>query len=135
MKKLVVSVVVILAILGIAFAAYSSSNSKNPTTNNTTNTTTGTSNVNVSNTTPTNTQTTNTTSKNTQSIISPTEAQEIATKYIEQAGITAGTPELMNESGTQVYIVPLLDTNNTTVGEIDIDAITGKNLGGAGGAP
>jgi non-ribosomal peptide synthetase component E (peptide arylation enzyme) len=134
MKKIVVTIVVIVAILGIAFAAYSNSNSKNPTTNNTTNTTTGTSNVNVSNATPINTQTA-TTSNKTQSIISPTEAQEIATKYIETSGVTAGTPKLMNESGTQVYIVPLIDTNKTTVGEIDIDAITGKNLGGAGGAP
>ncbi len=138
MKKIVVTVVVIVAILGIAFAAYSNSNSKNPTTNvtNTSNNSTGTSNVSVSNTTPNNTQTSATTaSNNTQSIISPAEAQEIATKYIEVSGVTAGTPTLKNESGTQVYIVPLINTNNTNVGEIDIDAITGKNLGGAGGAP
>jgi uncharacterized membrane protein YkoI len=132
-KKIVVTVVVIIAILGIAFAAYNS-NSKNPTTNNsTTNTTTVTNNATVSNTTP-NIQTTKT-SNNTQSYISPAEAQEIATKYIEVSGVTAGTPKLTTESGTPVYIVPLIDTNNTTVGEIDIDAKTGKNLGGAGGAP
>jgi hypothetical protein len=33
-----------------------------------------------------------------------------------------------------VYIVPVID-NGTTVGEITIDAITGENLGGAGGSP
>ena len=132
MKKIVLTVVVIVAILGIAFAAYSNSNSKTPTTNNTTNTTTGTSHASVSNTTPVTTQTT---SNSTQSNISPAKAQEIATGYIDATGVTAGTPKLVTESGTQVYVVPLIDTNNTTVGEIDIDAKTGKNLGGAGGAP
>jgi len=134
MKKIVVTIVVIVAILGIAFAAYSNSNSKNPTTNNTTNTTTGTSHASVSNTTPITTQTVKT-FNNTQSNISPAKAREIAAGYIETSGVTAGTPKLVDESGTQVYIVPLIDTNKTTVGEIDIDAITGKNLGGAGGAP
>ena len=132
MKKIVLTVVVIVAILGIAFAAYSNSNAKNPTTNNTTNTTTGTSHASITNTTPLTTQTT---TKNTQANISPAAAQELATKFIETSGVTAGTPKLVNQSGTQVYIVPLIDENNTTVGEIDIDAKTGKNLGGAGGAP
>jgi flagellar basal body-associated protein FliL len=132
-KKIVLTVVVIVAILGIAFATYSNSNSKNPTTNNTTNTTTGTINASVSNTTPTTTQTA-TTSNNTQSNISPAEAQKIAAKYIEQAGATPGTPDLVSQDGKKVYIVPVI-LNNTTVGEIDIDAKTGKNLGGAGGAP
>ena len=31
-----------------------------------------------------------------------------------------------------VYIVPVVDENNKTLGEIDIDAKTGKNIGGAG---
>ena len=133
MKKIVVTIVVIVAILGIAFAAYSNSNSKNPTINNTTNTTTTNTPI-ITNTTPINTSTA-TTSNITQSNISPTEAQEIATKFIEASGVTAGTPKLVNQSGTLVYIVPLIDSNNTTVGEIDINAKTGKNLGGAGGAP
>ena len=132
-KKIVLTVVVIVAILGIAFAAYSNSNSKNPTTNNTTNTTTGTINASVSNTTPTTTQTA-TTSNNTQSNISPAEAQKIANTYIQVSDATAGTPKLVNQSGKLVYIVPVI-TNGTNVGEIDIDAQTGKNLGGAGGAP
>jgi hypothetical protein len=133
MKKIVVTVVVIVAIIGIAFAAYSNSNSKNPTTTNTNNTTSGTSNVNVINTTPTNTSTA--TTNNTQSNISPTEAQKLATKYIETSGVTAGTPKLISQGNTQVYVVPLIDENGSTVGEIDINAKNGKNLGGAGGAP
>ncbi len=132
MKKIVVTVVVIVAILGIAFAAYSNSNSKNPTANNTTNTTTSTHTANISNTTPINTSTA---TSNNQSNISPAEAQEIATKFIETSGVIAGTPKLVYQDGTLVYVVPLVDTNNTTVGEIDINAKTGKNLGGAGGAP
>jgi non-ribosomal peptide synthetase component E (peptide arylation enzyme) len=134
MKKLIVTVVVIVAIIGIAFAAYSNSNSKNPTVNNTPTTTTSTNNVNVSNNTPINTSTA-TTSNKTQSNISPAAAQKLATKYIETSGVTAGTPKLITQGSTQVYVVPLIDANNTTVGEIDIDAKTGKNLGGAGGAP
>jgi uncharacterized membrane protein YkoI len=65
-------------------------------------------------------------------IISPAEAQEIAAQYIEQAGATPGVPNLVSEDGKKVYIVPVM-LNNTNVGEIDIDAQDGSNLGGAGG--
>lgn len=65
-------------------------------------------------------------------IISPAEAQEIAAKYIEQAGATPGTPNLISQDGKKVYVVPVI-LNNTNVGEIDIDAQSGSNLGGAGG--
>lgn len=131
MKKIVVAVVVIVAILGIAFAAYSNSNSKNSANNTSI---AGTNNVNNSNSTLTNNQNAST-SNNTQSNISPAAAQKIATKYIETSGVKAGTPKLITQGNTQIYVVPLIDTNDTTVGEIDIDAKTGKNLGGAGGAP
>ncbi len=67
-------------------------------------------------------------------IISPTEAQKIAEKYIEQPGASAGTPKLVKEDGKKVYIVPVIDKANN-VGEIHLDAHNGKNLGGAGGAP
>lgn len=60
--------------------------------------------------------------------ISPAEAQKIAQKYIEEPGATTGTPTLSNN----VYTVPVM-LNGTNVGEIDINAITGKNVGGAGG--
>ncbi len=124
-KKLAVTVVVFVAIVGIAFAAYSNTNTKNSTiTNNSTSPEKV--NVNVIKNTTTNTD-------KTQSNISPAKAQEIAKTYIEVSGATAGTPKLQNQDGTLVYIVPVID-NNSTVGEIDIDAKTGKNLGGAGGA-
>jgi uncharacterized membrane protein YkoI len=124
-KKLAVTVVVLVAIVGIAFAAYSNGNTKNST--NTINSTSPEKvNVNVIKNTTSNTD-------KTQSTISPAKAQEIAKTYIEVSGATAGTPKLQNQDGTLVYIVPVID-NNSTVGEIDIDAKTGKNLGGAGGA-
>jgi len=134
MKKLIVTVVVIVAILGIAFAFTSNSNTKNSinTPNNpTTSTSSGKVDVTVKNTT-TNTESTQSTQSN---HISPAEAQKIAMNYIEVSGATAGTPKLQNQDGTLVYIVPVIDKNNKTLGEIDIDAKTGKNLGGAGGAP
>ena len=125
-KKLVVTVVVLVAIVGIAFAAYSNTNTKNSA--NTINSTSPEKvNVNVIKNTTSNTD-------KTQSTISPAKAQEIAKTYIEVSGATAGTPKLQNQDGTLVYIVPVID-NNSTVGEIDIDAKTGKNIGGAGGSP
>ena len=124
-KKLVVTVVVLVAIVGIAFAAYSNTNTKNSA--NTINSTSPEKvNVNVIKNTTSNTD-------KTQSNISPAKAQAIAKTYIEVSGATAGTPKLQNQDGTLVYIVPVIN-NNSTVGEIDIDAKTGKNLGGAGGA-
>lgn len=66
--------------------------------------------------------------------ITATQAQELANKYIEQAGATAGTPQLTTVNGKQVYVVPIV-MNGKTVGQIEIDATTGQNLGGAGGAP
>ena len=124
-KKLIVTVVVLVAIVGIAFAAYSNTNIKNsPNTINSTSPEKV--NVNVIKNTTSNTD-------KTQSNISPAKAQAIAKTYIEVSGAAAGTPKLVNQDGTLVYIVPVID-NNSTVGEIDIDAKTGKNLGGAGGA-
>jgi hypothetical protein len=70
----------------------------------------------------------------TLSIISPAEAKKIAAKYIEQPGASPGTPKLVKEDGKRVYIVPVI-YKAQNVGEIDLDAHTGKNLGGAGGAP
>jgi len=125
-KKLVVTVVVLVAIMGIAFAAYSNTNTKNSA--NTINSTSPEKvNVNVIKNTTSNTD-------KTQSNISPAKAQAIAKTYIEVSGATVGTPKLVNQDGTLVYIVPVIN-NNSTVGEIDINAKTGKNLGGAGGAP
>ena len=65
-------------------------------------------------------------------MISSSEAKKIASKYIEEAGATADTPQLINQEGKMIYIVPIM-YNGQSAGEIDIDAKTGENLGGAGG--
>jgi uncharacterized membrane protein YkoI len=66
------------------------------------------------------------------SIISTLEAQKIASKYIEQTGATPGSPKLVTQDGKKVYIVPVVEKTKN-VGEIDLDAHNGSNLGGAGG--
>ena len=82
-----------------------------------------------------NTSQTNTSQNETgQNMISAQEAQNIAQQYIEEPNATAGTPRLVEEDGMKIYIVPVL-INGSTVGQIEIDAYTGKNVGGAGGAP
>src|SRR5664280_1603987 len=123
-KKTLITVVVIVAILGIVFAAYGNNNTKNSTnTSNSTNPQKVIDKVNIT-----------TNNNNSQTTITPAEAQKIAKTFIKVSGATAGTPKLVNQEGTLMYIVPVIN-NNTVVGEIDIDAKTGKNLGGAGGAP
>ena len=42
--------------------------------------------------------------------------------------------EAKTVDGRQIYVVPLYQNGNI-VGEIEIDAVTGENIGGAGGAP
>ncbi|BDZ69796.1 PepSY domain-containing protein [Methanobacterium petrolearium] len=64
--------------------------------------------------------------------ITSTEAQQIAEKYIKEVGATVGIPKLEEIDGEMVYIVPVV-INGTNVGEIDINAMTGENMGGAGG--
>lgn len=73
-------------------------------------------------------------SDSSSTMISSEKAKIIAQKYIEEPGATAGTPILNKTNGQYVYTVPVIE-NGKNVGEIDIDAQTGKNLGGAGGAP
>ena len=120
MKKIILGMVILVAIIGIGFAAFS--NTKTNSTNNN-----STVQVVAQNTT---TNTSNTTT--TENKISSEEAQKIATKYIDEAGATAGTPKLIKQDNKYVYIVPVME-NGQNVGEIDIDAETGANLGGAGG--
>ena len=69
---------------------------------------------------------------NIKNMISSAEAQEIAEKYIKEPGAIAGTPEWKEIDDELVYIVPVI-MNGTNVGEITINAITGENMGGAGG--
>jgi len=129
-KKSIIVLIVIVAIVGLAFATV---NLKNTNTNSIPNTIQGESNLLTKN--PSNNSTshsTKTLTGGTPTMISPSEAQKIANTYINSSGAAAGTPKLDNQSGKLVYIVPVID-NGTNVGEIDIDAQTGQNLGGAGG--
>ncbi|WP_286243301.1 PepSY domain-containing protein [Methanobacterium ferruginis] len=64
--------------------------------------------------------------------ITPAKAQQIAEKFIEESGATAGIPTLDEIDGEMIYTVPVV-INGTTVGEININAMTGENMGGAGG--
>jgi uncharacterized membrane protein YkoI len=66
--------------------------------------------------------------------ISSSKAKSIAQNSIVQPGATAGTPKLTTMNGNKVYIVPVI-YNGKAAGEIYIDAQTGENIGGAGGAP
>jgi len=65
-------------------------------------------------------------------IISTVEAQEIESKYIEQTGATPGIPKLVTQEGKKVYMIPVIEKKKN-VGEIDLDAHNGSNLGVAGG--
>jgi uncharacterized iron-regulated membrane protein len=72
--------------------------------------------------------------KSTGHILSSLKAKLLAKKFIKQPGASPGTPKLVKYNNKMVYIVPVIQ-NRIQVGEIDIDAKNGKNLGGAGGAP
>ncbi len=87
---------------------------------------------NISNQSNNHSNTTNTT--NNTKVMSAEEAKKIAQQYVNEPGVTAGTPVLNTVNGRQIYVVPLYK-NEQAVGEIELDAITGENLGGAGGAP
>ncbi|MDO9045884.1 MAG: PepSY domain-containing protein [Methanobacteriaceae archaeon] len=69
--------------------------------------------------------------------ISSEEAKNIVLKnYVGEKGITVKSVKLTTGSdGKKKYIVVLQDQSGKAVGEIEIDANTGANLGGAGGAP
>ena len=130
-KKAIVAIVVIVAAAAIVFAAFPA-DQKNPTNSNTTKSSEiqQNSTKNLNNTTVAD----NSAPKSDNTAISAAEAKEIAGKYIVQSGAYAGTPKLINENGNLVYSVPVI-YNEKIVGEIDINAQTGKNVGGAGGAP
>jgi hypothetical protein len=68
--------------------------------------------------------------------VTPSQAKTLAKTSIDYDGAYAGTPTLKSLWGTKVYIVPVMikqDGKEVRIGEIYIDAITGKNLKGAGG--
>jgi uncharacterized membrane protein YkoI len=90
-------------------------------------------NTDVINTTTNNTIEINNTDNNTgKTMISAEEAQSIAQTYIEEPNATAGTPRLVEIEGQMIYVAPII-MDGDVVGQIEIDAYTGKNVGGAGG--
>nr|WP_319374398.1 PepSY domain-containing protein [uncultured Methanobacterium sp.] len=100
----------------------------------TTNTNTTQNNTqNMSNQSNNNSNNTNNTTNSTN-LITPEKAKSIAQQYVKEPGVTTGTPVLQTFNGKKVYVIPLVQ-NGQNVGEIEIDAVTGENLGGAGGAP
>jgi len=124
-KKAIIAVVVILAAAAIVFAA------ENTAPNNSA----SNSNQEIQQNSANNANNGSTSNNNdAQTKISAAEAKKIAEKYIEEPGASAGTPKLSKQDGNLVYTVPVI-MNGKNVGEIDIDAQTGENLGGAGGAP
>ena len=123
-KKSIIALAAIVAVVGIVFAAGGAGHSNSTNSNDLEKQQKSSSDTNASTATTVNASTK----------ISATKAKEIASKYIDSPGATAGTPKLTTEDGKKVYVVPVID-NGQQVGEIDIDAQTGENLGGAGGAP
>ncbi len=127
-KKSIVAVVVMLAAAALVFGA--SGNHTNPA-----NTSNQAQQSSVTSSSSNSASDNNKASDNTEKTkITSAEAQKIAQKYIDVQGATAGTPKLIKNDGQYIYVVPVID-NETNVGEIHINAITGKNVGGAGGAP
>ncbi|MGB9201157.1 MAG: PepSY domain-containing protein [Methanobacterium sp.] len=130
MKKIIVAILVVAAVSGFVYATYVNTSGNNTTNNSTT---LGTQTQQINNTTQ-NTNSNTPTQTTTKTAISSVEAMKIANTYIEVSNATAGTPSLVTQNNKLVYVVPVID-NGTNVGEIDIDAQTGANLGGAGGSP
>ena len=125
-KKSVIAIVAIIAAFCVVFAVFgvTGNNEDNKSTNNSSDV--PKQQINQTGSNDTNPETTQ------KTIISATEAQGIAQNYIKAPGAKTGTPKLVTINSNEVYIVPVLD-NGQKVGEIDIDAQTGKNVGGAGG--
>jgi hypothetical protein len=131
-RRGIVAIIVLAALSGIMIAAFAFSDNNNSKPIIQQSISNG-SNVNpVSNSTINKVLVTKKNSNMVNNLLTPQEAKIISEKYINQTGVIPGTPKLINEGGKNVYIVPVLD-NQTTVGEIHIDAHSGKNLGGAGG--
>ena len=120
-KKSIIAIVAVIAAAGLVFAVYGDIGKSDTTNSNDLQKQQNNDNLSNSN-------------QGIKTEISASKAQEIAQKYIEEPGVKAGTPQLVNVNGKKVYVVPVID-NGAQVGEIEIGAQTGENLGGAGGAP
>jgi len=130
-KKAMVAIVVIVAAAAIVFAAAGSAGHTNSNQGNQQNlSAAGNTSDNVSKNNVNNVSSNISSKKK----ISPAKAKKIAKKYIKEPGATAGKPVISKTDGRCVYTVPVIQKGKH-VGEIDVDARTGKNVGGAGGAP
>ena len=58
--------------------------------------------------------------------VSPSDAQTIAQNHNLEANTVTGTPKLITLDGKQLYYVPIFDKNNNQIGEIYVNAQTGK---------
>ncbi len=130
--KSIIALILVAALIGIGYAAHVSADNNNNTNQ------TPAQNITNNNTNTPNSATTVTTNNSQnpgsgQDLITSAKAQSIAQTYIIQPNVQAGTPILKEINGEQIYTVPV-NLNGNNVGEIDIDAQTGKNVGGAGGA-
>ena len=126
-KKSMIVIVAIVAAAGLIFAAYgengndkSTNNSDNPEKQQNSQDNSNQSDLNGNANTTTKTE------------VSAEKAREIAQTYIKEPGVKTGTPKLSTSQSKTIYIVPIMN-NGQQVGEIEIDAQTGENLGGAGG--
>ncbi len=129
--KSLIAILLVAAIIGIGYAAHVTTHDNNNNTNQTSAQNLS-NNINNTVTTP-NAKTNNSqNAESGQDLISASDAQSIAQTYIIQPNAQAGTPILKEINGEQIYTVPVI-LNGSNVGEIDIDAQTGKNVGGAGG--
>ena len=133
-RRAIMVIIVLVALSGVMIAAFGFSDNNTSKTTNQQSVSNSTNLNTVSNSTTNNIMVTKKNKNGVDNLLTPLEAKLISEKYILQSGVSAGNPELVTEDGKKVYVVPVLE-NKTTVGEIDIDAHTGKNLGGAGGAP
>lgn len=132
MKRLVLAIIVLVTFSGVILAAFAISDNKNTTNQVIQQQPLETNNVNSNLSSRNYVAVHKIVSGPASQIISPEKAKEISEKYIVQRGAIAGTPELVKEDGRKVYVIPVL-INKKTVGEIHLDANTGKNRGGAGG--
>ena len=125
-KKALIALIVILTAATLVFATSGNTSQNNPTNPNINQSTDQQNQVNSSDNGGSISDTSNQ--------VVTTSPQEIAQKYIKDPNASTGKPIISKINGNYYYAVPV-KINKNTVGEIDIDPKTGKNVGGAGGAP
>jgi len=126
LNKSIIAILVLIIVVVIGAGIYAGTTQIKPTSqSNSTDIPTITSNND-------NTSDNNSQNNSGQTMISASEAQNIAKTAIEEPNATAGTPNLVEIDGQMIYVVPVIE-GGITKGQIEIDAYTGKVVGGAGG--